>query len=878
MKKKLLLIVLATILALSLVLCLVACDDPTPDPDPDPDPNPNPNPNPSEETVYLALHYQRTDKAYSEWGFWIWLLGKEGVLYGMNESDDFGGIAKYPLSDFGANATSTIGIIPRRMDGWTKDVDADRMLDLSQCTADSEKVIHIYIYEGDVELYKDLANMKYTVSASFTKLDQIRFIAKSEIKSVKVFEDGELFCEADGESKQIVSCQIPADKTADINKTYTAEVVFADGDKVVTIDISSAQLVQLYYDSENFINTYSYNGELGAIYSQAETVFRVWSPVSSEIVLNIYNNGDGGDAPQKYDMIKGEKGVFEYTLSGDCAGKYYTYTVYNSSYPKGQEIVDPYAKSAGLNGRRGMVVDFAATNPSGWDQVQPVAYDRKELVVWETHVADVTSSVTWTGSEANRKKFLGMAESGTTYTQDGITVKTGFDHIVELGVNAVQIVPIFDQANSETNVQFNWGYNPLNYNVLEGAYSTDATDGYVRIREFKQLVQAFNAKDINIIMDVVYNHVNSSNGSNFDVLMPGYYFRYNNSGALSNGSGCGNETASERVMMRKFIIDSVCFWAKEYKLGGFRFDLMGLHDLETMELLTAALKEINPDIVVYGEPWAGGTAALPSGLLANQMNGNKFVGYGQFNDQMRDAMIKSGMKGFSEVGWVTGTKTNNKSDLASIVAGLQGTTKGSSVTIADPNKTVNYATCHDNFTLYDRIAVGLGLKDETTIKQMAMLANSVVFTSNGTTFMLAGEEFLRTKYVDGATKDQAHNSYQSSYKINELDYSRKITYADMFENYQKLIQLKKTCGGLHLNAEEIEGNYTVTTSEDGAVIQIVIKDGDKTYTVVHANGTAKDVTVNLAGCTLYLDTLNVEGLKLTAETPVAAYQTIIAYK
>lgn len=869
MKKKLLLIVLATILVLSLVAGLAACEDP----------NKPPVGTGGDEASTLALHYQRSDKAYSDWGFWIWVQGSEGSLYGINESDDFGGVAKYPLSDFGAEATSTIGIIARMMDSWTKDGDADRFLDLSNCEADADGVIHIYIFQGDLGLYDDLANVKYTVSASFTKTDEITFTAKSEVKSVKVLEDGKLMFEADGESKKTVVCKIPADKTADISKAYTAEVVFADGDKKVTIDVNSSSLVQLIYDSDDFVKEYSYDGELGAIYTQAETVFRVWSPVSTKIVLNVYNSGDASETPQTYEMAKGDKGVFEHAIAGDCAGKYYTYTVYNSSYPKGQEIVDPYAKSAGLNGRRGMVVDFAVTNPNGWNEVQPVAYDRKELVVWETHVADVTSSVTWTGTDSYRKKFLGMIEAGTTYTQNNVTVKTGFDHIVELGVNAVQIVPIFDQANNESNVQFNWGYNPLNYNVLEGAYSTNASDGYVRIREFKQLVQAFNSKDINVIMDVVYNHVSSANASNFDVLMPGYYFRYNADGTLANGSGCGNETASERSMMRKFIIDSACFWAKEYKLGGFRFDLMGLHDLETMELLTAALKEINPDIVVYGEPWNAGSAALDSNLLALQKNGNKYVGYGQFNDQMRDALIKSGMKGEKEVGWITGTKSNDQGDIDAIVAGLKGITLSNEVSINDPNKTVNYVTCHDNYTLYDRIYLGLGIRFNSTIKPMAMLANSIVFTSNGTTFMLAGEEFLRTKNVDGATKDQAHNSYESSYKVNELDYARKITYFDMFENYQKLIAFKKTCGGLHLNEDQIEGNYTVTVSEDGSVITIVIKDGDRTYTVIHANGTvAADAKADLSGCTLYLDTLRVEGLTLTAETPIAPYQTIIAYK
>ncbi|MBO5867157.1 MAG: hypothetical protein J6Q55_03825, partial [Clostridia bacterium] len=405
----------------------------------------------------------------------------------------------------------------------------------------------------------------------------------------------------------------------------------------------------------------------------------------------------------------------------------------------------------------------------------------------------------------------------------------------------------------------------------EGCYSSDPTDGYVRIKEFKQLVQVYKDAGIGIIMDVVYNHTSSNVGSNFDVLMPGYYYRYNSNGSSSNGSGCGNDTASENYMFRKFMIDSVCFWAEEYNLAGFRFDLMGLHDLETMNLLAAELKKINPNIVVYGEPWSLTTTT--SADLATQNNGNSYQGYGQFNDQGRDALIKGGMCAANEKGWITGTAANS-ADIDKIVAAFRGYTK-SSYPINDPDKTVNYVTCHDNYTLYDRIKAA-GITDEATIKQMAMLANSVVLTSNGTSFMLAGEEFLRTKGGD-------HNSYQSTYLTNELDYSLKVKHLDMFQNYKKLIWLKQNVAGLQLDKDGIDKNFGVMSSVNGSAFILTFKgvvDGaEREFKVVHANGAIPaGTTFNFEGYTLYLDTLNVPGLTLTTSTPVVAYQTIVAYK
>ena len=662
---------------------------------------------------------------------------------------------------------------------------------------------------------------------------------------------------------------ILSDTMPDLSKSYYCKVTFKKSKNTLInlIDISKL------YKTLQFKEKYTYNGMLGAIYSREKTIFRVWSPISKDIKLRIYDCGtpsiyDGSDAYQEYQMIASVNGTWEVTLNGDYEGKYYTYAVTNSYY-KNQEVVDPYAKSTGINGLRGMVVDFSKTNPEGWENVKIHPYDAKQLTVYETHIVDLSISASWGGNPKNAKLYKGFYEEGTKYTENGITVSTGFDHIKELGVNTVQILPFFDHTNDEREEHrvFNWGYNPLNYNTLEGSYSSNPYDGYVRIKEFKELVMAYNKAGINIIMDVVYNHVNDLNKCNFDVLMPKYYFRYTENGP-SDGSACGNETASDMPMFRKFMIDSTEFWAKEYKLAGFRFDLMGIHDIETMRLLSLNLHtNVSENITVYGEPWAGGSVALDSdNIAANQAAMRLFDGYGCFNDKLRDALIKGGLNSPDKRGWITDSNKVIKEDLKDILKGMVGTVADST----EPNKCVNYVTCHDNYTLYDRIKAA-GIEDEKVVKKMAVLANSVVFTSQGISFMLAGEEMLRTKYGN-------ENSYNASYKVNEMDYSLKIKNIDVFKNYQKLVSLKKE-GNLFSFDEDNMHNYVVSTNDNGNLLVVEANDlkNNKLYKIVHCNG-IKEENVNLDGYSLYLDTLNVEGLVLSSSTKIKQYQTIIAYK
>lgn len=651
-----------------------------------------------------------------------------------------------------------------------------------------------------------------------------------------------------------------------------------DDNTIIEETVNQFSLYQRRYFNEK----YTYNGELGAIYSKDKTTFRLWAPLCSSVELRVYNSGTplaidkelGDDSilfsiPMSYI----DRGVWSAVIDGDLEGKYYNYVITNYKN-KNIEVVDPYAKSCGISGIRGMIVDFSKTNPKGWEDIKPHPYKRTEIVVYETHISDITSSSSWTNDIEKlkyQKKFKGAYIEGTSFSLNGITVKTGFDHIKELGVNVVQLLPFFDSANDETKMVFNWGYNPLNYNTLEGSYSMNPYDGYERIREFKGLVKAYNEAGINIIMDVVYNHVSDAYKSNFEIITPGYYFRHNSDGSLSDGSGCGNETASNMPMFRKFMIDSTEFLAKEYKLYGFRFDLMAVHDYETMNLLAYNLKtKVNENIVIYGEPWVGGSSSLSSKLRASQKNGNSFIGYGQFNDQYRDALIMGGVKKDYELGWIDTNNRLKKKELAKIINGIRGFTVGDNGSICDPNKTVCYVTCHDNYTLYDRFKAA-GIIDDDTVKKMAMLSNAMILTSNGTAFILAGEEFLRTKGGDS-------NSYISSYRVNELDYSLKIKNIDMFRNYQKLIKLKKEASDLGLTDVNRLEEINIIISKNTNQISYTIRDNERVYLIIHNNGYRSDTLplLDLRGYRLYLATNG--DIELGEYTKSLPYQTIIVYK
>lgn len=856
MKKKILPILMGAFLSLGVVSCNSE-NKPTPTPTPTPSPDEYVTP-PSYEEDAIWFHYYREDGIYDGYHMWLWQVNEDGThtafnkWFEFNGKDEFGMIGAYPTSLWSDISKEKIGFIIAKNEWEEKDVNEDIYLSMNDFTKDENGIYHVYFISGDATPYhtKESKNLDVIKSCKFINEKRVAIEANHNIKSYKFYKEDELIKEETlSEPDKIIGFNL--DEEADFECEYSFFVTFLDSNETYSSTVDKTKL----YSTLNFNNKYTYDGELGAIYSKTSTTFRVWSPVCNKIKLRIYESGTptsiskelGNDKYEEHEMKKQDKGVFELTLDGDLNGKFYTYVITNSSYID-EEIIDPYAKSSGINGIRGMIIDFDDTRatPQGWATFSPNIHNKTELTVYETHVADVTSSSSWQGNEQNRKKYKGMIESGTTYKEDNKVVKTGFDHIKELGVNAVQLLPIFDQDNDEVNTSFNWGYNPLNYNVIEGSYSSNPYDGYTKVKEFRELVEAYGENDINIIMDVVYNHVSNLASSSFNKLMPGYYFRYDSKNQASNGSGCGNETASEMKMMRKFIKDSTLFLAKTYKLSGFRFDLMGLHDIDTMnEIVTNLKTNYNEKIIVYGEPWTGGTSSS-SAKLANQTNISSWKGFSAFNDTLRDS-IKGSVFTSTETGWATASITLEESYLK-IVSSIKGIANNDT----DPLKKIAYVTCHDNNTLYDKLQ--LSVTDSSSWNDLSVLCNSIVFTSQGISFMNAGEEMLRSKVNEDGSLNE--NSYNASYKTNELDYSRLIKYNDVYKDYQNMIKLKQELNVLHYEtSEEIKENISFNET-DSSYLDYELKDNDNKYRIIHASYALKDNTLDLSNYELIYDTLS----------------------
>ncbi len=588
-------------------------------------------------------------------------------------------------------------------------------------------------------------------------------------------------------------------ETLDLSKKYTVSIKDY-GEKVV--------VPTSIFDSEAFIQNYTYDGnDLGAtINSDGTTTFKVWAPTASKVVLNLFTSGHEGEAYENVDMTLGEKGVWSYTA--ECGhGTYYTYTVTTSVGT--QEAVDPYAKAAGLNGDRGMVVDLSLTNPEGWDNDASFSTNidsYSDAIIWEVHVRDFSNKI---ASSQYKGKYLAFTEKGLV-NEHGKSV--GIDYLVELGITHVHLLPVYDYATvneADPDSQFNWGYDPKNYNVPEGSYSTDPYNGAVRIEEYKEMVMALHEAGIGVIMDVVYNHTYTAN-SYLNKIVPYYYYRYTSSGANSSASGCGNDTASERYMYGKYMVDSVSYWLEEYNLDGFRFDLMGLHDLETMQEVEAAVHTIDPQALIYGEGWTMGST-IDGSLMANQSNikkiettNNAIGAIAVFNDTIRDG-LKGSVFNASAQGYINGA---GKANLNAILFGIKGGKGGTSWSVNNA-MVVNYMSAHDNNTLWDKLELSNGSDSVETRLAMNRLGATVLMVSKGIVFFQAGEEMLRTK-------DGDENSYNSSDAINNIDWSvlnDGTNEYQMMQYYQGLIDIRKNFGLFTDNSIPM----STTTLSDGAV-------------------------------------------------------------
>ena len=568
-------------------------------------------------------------------------------------------------------------------------------------------------------------------------------------------------------------------------------------------------------------------------YSPKQTTFKLNAP--KKPTLRIYEAGRGGKVEKKIKMKQTSENVWETTISGDLKGKFYTFDIGRG------EIPGVFAKAVGINGKRGAIVDMQTTNPSGWNNDRRLTLKSPaDLIIYEMHHRDF--SIDASSGLVNKGKFLALTE------------QKAIKHLKELGVNAVHILPSYDFASIDesntTTPQYNWGYDPLNYNVPEGSYSFDAEQPTRRILEFKQMVQALHKAGIRVILDVVYNHTFDIEGGNFDRTFPMAYYRYTADGKPSNGSGCGNETASEKPLMRQFILESMKYWATEYHIDGFRVDLMGIHDIETMNLIRKELTAIDPNIFIYGEGWTAGACAYPTEKLALKAHINQMPGIAAFSDELRDALRGpfSDDKQAAFLGGIAGFEESIKAGIAGMITHPQvDYTKVNYTKEAwanEPTQMISYVSCHDDMCLVDRLKASIpeAAYDMEEVIRLNQLAQTAVFTSQGIPFMLSGEEMLRDK-------KGVHNSFNSSDEINHLDWNNLKKYPQVFAYYKGLIQMRKAHPAFRLGSAELVRKHLEFLPTQDCLVAFRLKNhagGDKWNNIyVVLNGSTNLQSINI---------------------------------
>ena len=573
------------------------------------------------------------------------------------------------------------------------------------------------------------------------------------------------------------------------------------------------------YSSEAFEAEFTYNGDdLGATWTAASTAFRVWAPTADAVHLNLYTSGTAGtdDLIERIGMTADVNGTWVAVQEGNLNGVYYTYSVTVNGVTN--EACDPYARTTGVNGQRAMVIDLDSTDPEGWETDVDPHYDDAitDAVIYELHIRDLSSDAS--SGIQNTGKFLGLTESGTTNSQG---IPTGLDHIKNLGVTHIHLLPSYDYASvDETNPEaaFNWGYDPVNYSVPEGSYSTDPYHGEVRVAEMKQMIKTLHDNGISVILDVVYNHVYDAESFCFNRIVPGYFSRVDDNGVYSNGSVCGNDTASERSMVRKFIVDSVKYWADEYHMDGFRFDLAGLIDVDTINAVIEEVHKIHPNVIFYGEGWNMGTVVTKENVtMTTQANSQLVPKFAFFSDTVRDTLRGSNSNA-SKTGYVAGA--------GGYTSAIRDTFLGKATWCKSPTQTVNYASCHDGYTLFDRLT--LSTQDRTLEERIRMnnLAAAIYLTSQGVPFVHAGEEMLRSKPKEEGGFE--HNSYKSPDSLNSIKWENlnDETYQEVTRYYQGLIAFRKAHPALRMTtAEEVAEKITTIGGVDFNVVALHVAAG-----------------------------------------------------
>ncbi len=781
--------------------------------------------------ITVNLHYLRDDADYEGWNVWFWTTG-DGAAYEFGSEEDENGVvctAVFPA------ATESIGFIVRLNEWEAKDCETDRFIDTSSILAGT---VDVYVISGQDEI-EDIVFSDDCVRGTGVS----SAVMSDDYRSVTVFLSDdwtdEMTLEVVDEDEKAVETESVETDSRDPKKIVITMSDELDAFKTYKIKFNGTYLFDItvpdFYSSETFEETYTYDGDdLGAVWSSDFTTFKVWAPTAEGVKVNLYESGDksADDLIESYDMEAEEQGVWSISIDGDLNGTYYTYTADFGSMEN--EACDPYANAVGVNGDRAMVIDLDSTDPEGWDEDTNPNSDLNytDASIYELHIRDLSSDDS--SGISNTGKYLGLTETGTT---NSTGQSTGLDHIIDLGITHIQLNPVYDYATvdetKDDGSQYNWGYDPKNYNVPEGSYSTNPYDGEVRIKEFKEMVKTLHDNDISVVMDVVYNHTYNTDYC-YNLLVPDYFYRPG-----SNGSGCGNDVATERAMVRKFIIESVTYWAEEYHIDGFRFDLVGLIDVETIKEVRAALDEIDPSIIIYGEGWSMTTTTTKDGVaLSTQSNAVNLGYFGMFNDTIRDA-IKGNVFNPEEKGYVNGdiSKTDTVKNC------IQGKVSWSSL----PYQQIIYACCHDNMTIWDEINTSNADDSmEAKIKQN-LLSASIVYTSQGIPFILAGEEFLRTKTNEDGTFNS--NSYNAPDTVNSLKWDDlgKEEYQTVYNYYKGMISFRKAHAAFR-SMEDARSYYTFAEDTQKGVIayELAPNNGEVSDGIfVIYNALTETQTVNL---------------------------------
>lgn len=751
----------------------------------------------------ITIYYHRFEKDYDKWNLWIWKKGGQGKSYKIAGKNDYGVYFKINLGKL--NNPEEIGFIVRKGNWEGKDIDADRNIK----PGNNKK---FFLIQGDKKIYTSQPSLLAKIIGAYVdSKKKITVYLSKKINSKKLNKNTVVLL--DNKLNKV-----PVEKIFSgyiIKPVNTFEIILPKKHKLkVSKNLSKYKLQITGFKpkkltmrkilSDNFF--YS-DKQLGYIYKPKATIFRVFSPTAAKVTLQIYNSITSS-TPKVYNLKKGKKGLWSKKIKKNLLDKYYTYKVYgDENFTPEKEIIDIYSKCNTGKHNKGLIINdntFIEDSPK---------FNIEDSIIYELNIRDFT--IDTDSHVKNRGKYLGMTETGTKYKN----FKTGIDHLVDLGVNVVQIMPVQDFDNDEEDFNtYNWGYMPCSFNSPDAWFAGKITDDS-RVKEFKKTVDALHKKGIKVVMDVVYNH--TSPNASFQKIVPGYYFRTKPDGTFWNGSGCGNEFQTEYPMAKKYIIDSLKYWVKEYKIDGFRFDLMGLIDIDTMKIITKELKKINKDILIYGEPWSAGETPTKQTIKGTQKGKGFFV----FNDHYRDA-IKGSV--FSlDMGYVQGKISSTL--IKKIKSGLSGSINDFT---KDPLESINYAACHDNHTLWDRINLSLAKNNDKVVdniklkKRMQKLSGGLVLLAQGIPFIHSGQEMCRTKKGD-------ENSYNKDDSINKIYWQWKKKYNDVFLYYKGLIALRKAHKSFKLKTKkEVEKSIKFTDAPYGCIAYQITNKKDQWKNII----------------------------------------------